>query len=164
MGYNFYTLGDVVDLPVVELASTEEPIQGRPQNFQKERLNNYSSVQQTRVLQREHIFIQVKSSSKSVLSPLCPFTSSTAGTKGKTNLISIECHRTSAKGKYMDEYSVELMDVGEVLMIHLHKDSGKLDWFVNKIQVKSSTENATFEFVCFRWVLSDETVIQREGN
>ncbi|KAJ7376326.1 Arachidonate 5-lipoxygenase [Desmophyllum pertusum] len=64
-----------------------------------------------------------------------------------------------------DEYSIEAMDVGKVLMIHLHNDRGgwwykNPDWFVNRISVLSSTQDDPFEFPCYRWVLSDLDVFE----
>ena len=93
---------------------------------------------------------------------------SDAGTKGKTDLISLDCHRTS-KGEKTDKYSFEAMDVGEVLMINLHSDACSWffknpDWFVNRISVISSTEKDSFEFPCHQWVFPDVAVIQRGGN
>ena len=60
----------------------------------------------------------------------------------------------------VNEYSVEAMDVGEVLMIHLHNNGGgwwykNPDWFVNRISVISFSQQNPFEFPCYRWVLSD---------
>ena len=89
-----------------------------------------------------------------------------AGTKGKTSLISLEPYRTSPK----DEYSVEAMDIGEVVTIHLHNDGAsgwcykKQDWFLNQIQVTSSNENDTFNFPFYGMIFSDVTVIHRGGN
>ena len=68
-----------------------------------------------------------------------------------------------------DEYSVEAMDVGKVLMVQLHNDRGgwwykNPDWFVNKIAVLSSTQDyEPFEFPCHRWVLSDLMVFEGKG-
>ena len=68
----------------------------------------------------------------------------------------------------IDEYTVQAMDVGEILMIQLHNDgSGWLktsDWFVNKIVVASSTEEKAFQFPCYRWVVSDMVVFQGKGS
>ena len=69
----------------------------------------------------------------------------------------------------IDEYSVEAMDVGEVLMIHLHNDGGgwwykNPDWFVNKISVISSKHEDPFEFPCYRWVLSELVVFEGRGK
>ena len=69
----------------------------------------------------------------------------------------------------VDEYMVEAMDVGKVLMVHLHNDQGgwwykNADWFVNKIAVISSTQDEPFEFPCYRWVLSDLVVFEGRGN
>ena len=64
---------------------------------------------------------------------------------------------------------MEAMDVGEVLMIHLYNDGShswykNSDWFVNKITVTSSKQPIAFEFPCYRWVVSDMTVIQGKGQ
>lgn len=62
------------------------------------------------------------------------------------------------------------MDVGEVVMIHVHKDGAsswcykKQDWFLNKIKVTSSTEKDPFDFLFYGWVFSDVAVIHRGGN
>ena len=69
----------------------------------------------------------------------------------------------------VNEYSVEAMDVGEVLMIHLHNSGGgwlykNPDWFVNRISVISSSQQNPFEFPCYRWVLSDLVVFEGKGN
>ena len=69
----------------------------------------------------------------------------------------------------VNEYSVEAMDVGEVLMIHLHNNGGgwwykNPDWFVNRISVISSSQQNPFEFPCYRWVLSDLVVFEGKGN
>ena len=94
---------------------------------------------------------------------------SVAGTKGKTDLISLDSDRTTSKEANTDEYSIEAMDVGEVLMINLRNDGGgwchkKSDWFVNKIHVTSSSEKESFDFPYYGWVSSGVTVIQRGGN
>ena len=62
----------------------------------------------------------------------------------------------------VNEYSVEAMDVGEVLMIHLHNDGG--GWLVNRISVISFSQQNPFEFPCYRWVLSDLVVFEGKGN
>ena len=69
----------------------------------------------------------------------------------------------------VSEYHVEAMDVGEVLMIHLHNNGGgwwykNPDWFVNRISVISSSQQNPFEFPCYRWVLSDLVVFEGKGN
>ena len=71
----------------------------------------------------------------------------------------------------IDEYSVEAMDVGELLMVHLNNDGGgwwhkNPDWFVNKISVISSKQlqEDPFEFPCYRWVLSDLVVFEGKGK
>lgn len=62
------------------------------------------------------------------------------------------------------------MDVGEVVMIHVHKDGAsswcykKQDWFLNKIKVTSSTEKDPFDFLFYGWVFSVVAVIHRGGN
>ena len=84
-------------------------------------------------------------------------------------MISLESHRTSSKAEKTDEYSIEAMDVGEVLMINLRNDGGgwchkNSDWFINKIHVTSSSERGSFDFPYYGWVSSGVTVIQRGGN
>ena len=69
----------------------------------------------------------------------------------------------------VSKYHVEAMDVGEVLMIHLHNNGGgwwykNPDWFVNRISVISSSQQNPFEFPCYRWVLSDLVVFEGKGN
>ena len=69
----------------------------------------------------------------------------------------------------VDEYSVEAMDVDEVLMVHLHNSGGgwwhkNPDWFVNRISVISSSQEDPFEFPCYRWVLSDLVVFEGKGK
>ena len=89
------------------------------------------------------------------------------GTKGKTSLFSLE---SASKAENMDEYSIKAMDVGEVVMINLHNDGAsgwffkKQDWFLNEIQVTSSTEKDSFNFQFYCWVFSGVIVIHRGGN
>lgn len=91
------------------------------------------------------------------------------GTKGKTDLIKLDnCGNDFERGD-VDEHSVEAMDVGKVLMVQLHNDRGgwwykKPDWFVNKISVKSSSQEDPFEFLCYRWVLADLVVFGGKGT
>ncbi|CAB3985700.1 allene oxide synthase-lipoxygenase -like [Paramuricea clavata] len=55
------------------------------------------------------------------------------------------------------------MDVGEVLVINLF-NNGPLykdpDWFVNKITVISSKQEESFEFPCYRWLISKMVAFQ----
>lgn len=91
------------------------------------------------------------------------------GTKGKTDLIKLDNWGNDFERGEVDEYSIEAMDVGKVLMIQLHNDGGgwwykNPDWFVNKISVLSSSQEDPFEFPCYRWVLSDLSVFEGKGN
>ena len=91
------------------------------------------------------------------------------GTKGKTDLIKLDNWGNDFERGDVDEYSIEAMDVGKVLMIQLHNDGGgwwykNPDWFVNKITVLSSSQDDPFEFPCYRWVLSDLTVFEGKGT
>ena len=90
------------------------------------------------------------------------------GTKGKTDEIKLDNWGNDFERGDIDEYSVEAMDVGQVLMIHLHNDGGgwwykNPDWFVNKISVISSSQEDPFEFPCHRWVSSDLAVFEGKG-
>ena len=94
---------------------------------------------------------------------------SSAGTKGKTDRMKLDNWGNDFERGDVDEYMVEAMDVGKVLMVHLHNDQGgwwykNADWFVNKIAVISSTQDEPFEFPCYRWVLSDLVVFEGRGN
>ena len=91
-----------------------------------------------------------------------------SGTKGKTDMIKLDKWGNDFERGDVDEYSVEAMDVGEILMVHLHNDQGgwwykNPDWFVNKIAVISSSQDEPFEFPCYRWVLSDLVVFEGRG-
>ncbi|XP_022800953.1 allene oxide synthase-lipoxygenase protein-like [Stylophora pistillata] len=91
------------------------------------------------------------------------------GTKGKTDFIKLDNWGNDFERGDVDEYSVEAIDVGEVLMVHLHNDRGgwwykNPDWFVNKIAVISSTQDDPFEFPCYRWVLSDLVVFEGRAS
>lgn len=91
------------------------------------------------------------------------------GTKGKTDLIKLDNWGNDFERGEVDEYSIEAMDVGKVLMIQLHNDGGgwwykNPDWFVNKISVLSSSQEDPFEFPCYRWVLSDLSVFEGKGS
>ena len=91
-----------------------------------------------------------------------------SGTKGKTDMIKLDKWGNDFERGDVDEYSVEAMDVGEILMVHLHNDQGgwwykNPDWFVNKIGVISSSQDEPFEFPCYRWVLSDLVVFEGRG-
>ena len=90
------------------------------------------------------------------------------GTKGKTDLIKLDNWGNDFERGDVDEYSIEAMDVGKVLMIQLHNDGGgwwykNPDWFVNKITVLSSSQEDPFEFPCHRWVHSDLSVFEGRG-
>ena len=91
------------------------------------------------------------------------------GTKGKTKMIKLDNWGNDFEKGDVDEYSVEAMDVGEVLMVHLHNSGGgwwhkNPDWFVNRISVISSSQEDPFEFPCYRWVLSDLVVFEGKGK
>ena len=91
------------------------------------------------------------------------------GTKGKTDLIKLDNWGNDFERGDVDEYSIEAMDVGEVLMIQLHNDGGgwwhkNPDWFVNRISVLSSSQEDPFVFPCYRWVLTDLSVFEGKGN
>ena len=91
------------------------------------------------------------------------------GTRGKTERLCLKSWSNNFEAGHTDEYAVEAMDVGEVLMIHLYNDGAHSwyknpDWFVNKITVTSSKQPIAFEFPCYRWVVSDMTLIQGKGT
>ena len=90
-----------------------------------------------------------------------------SGTKGKTEKIPLGSWRNDFVAGHTDDYTVQAMDVGEVLLIQLHNNrSGWLknsDWFVNKIFVASSTQERAFQFPCYRWVVSEVIVFQGQG-
>ena len=91
------------------------------------------------------------------------------GTRGKTDRLCLKSWRNDFEAGHTDEFAVEAMDVGEVLMIHLYNDGANSwyknpDWLVNKIIVTSSKQPIAFEFPCYRWVVSDMTVIQGKGT
>lgn len=90
------------------------------------------------------------------------------GTKGKTDMFKLDSWGNDFERGDTDEYSIEAMDVGEILMIHLRNDGRgwwfkNPDWFVNKISVISSTQDDPFEFPCYRWVLSEMVVFVGKG-
>ena len=91
-----------------------------------------------------------------------------SGTKGKTEKVSLGSWYNDFEAGRTDEYTVQAMDVGEILVIQVHNDgSGWLtnsDWFVNKIVVASSTQGKAFQFLCYRWVVSDMVVFQGKGT
>ena len=90
-----------------------------------------------------------------------------SGTKGKTEKIRLGSWRNDFEAGHTNEYMIQAMDVGEVLMIQLHNNSSgwlkNPDWFVNKIFVASSTQERAFQFPCYRWVVSDVVVFQGQG-
>ena len=90
-----------------------------------------------------------------------------SGTKGKTGKIPLGSWRNDFEEGRTDEYTVQAMDVGEVLMIQLYNDGSGLlktsDWFVNKIVITSSTQDNAFHFPCYRWIVSDMVVFQGKG-
>ena len=90
-----------------------------------------------------------------------------SGTKGKTKKITLGSWRNDFEAGHTDEYTVQAMDVGEILVIQLHNDGSILlttsDWFVNKIVVASSTQEKAFQFPCYRWVVSDMVIFQGKG-
>ena len=92
-----------------------------------------------------------------------------SGTKGKTEKIPLASSRNDFEAGQTDEYRVQAMDVGEVLMIHLHNDGAGSwfkdpDWFVAKITVTSLKQEKAFEFPCYRWLVSDMVVFQETGS
>ncbi|XP_078369939.1 allene oxide synthase-lipoxygenase protein-like isoform X2 [Oculina patagonica] len=104
--------------------------------------------------------IRVKTGNQSGALTSASISISLTGTKGKTELIKLDSWSNDSEAGDVARYSVEAMDVGKVLMIHLHNDRGgclfkKPEWFVNKITVRSSSQDDLFEFPCYRWVLSE---------
>jgi len=96
------------------------------------------------------------------------FTNQLSGTEAKTKKIPLSSWRNDFQAGQTDEYTVQAMDVGELLMIQLHNDGSRRwyknpDWFVNKITVASSKHEKPFEFPCYRWVVSDMIVYQGTG-
>ena len=89
-----------------------------------------------------------------------------SGTRGKTKKLSLGSWSDDFEAGNTKEYTVQAMDVGEVLMIHLYNDRAGLwsDWFVNKITVTSSKQERAFKFPCYRWVVSDMVVFQGKGK
>ena len=92
-----------------------------------------------------------------------------SGTKGKTEKIRLASWRNDFEAGQTDEYTVQAMDVGAVLMIRLENDGvgwwyKNPNWFVNKITVASSRQEKAFEFPCYRWVVSDMVVFQGTGS
>ena len=90
------------------------------------------------------------------------------GTKGKTEKIRLNSWSNDFKEGHANRFTVKAMDVGEVLMIHLHNDGSggwykNPDWFVNKVVVINLTSEEPFEFPCYRWVVSDMVVFQGKG-
>ncbi|XP_078369932.1 allene oxide synthase-lipoxygenase protein-like [Oculina patagonica] len=87
---------------------------------------------------------------------------SLTGTKGKTKKLSLGSRSDDFEAGQTNEYTVQAMDVGEILMIQLYNDRAGLwsDWFVNKITVTSSKQEKAFKFPCYRWVVSDMVVFQ----
>ncbi|XP_020618720.1 allene oxide synthase-lipoxygenase protein-like isoform X2 [Orbicella faveolata] len=109
--------------------------------------------------------IRVETGSQSGAGTDASISISLTGTKGKTDLIKLDNWGNDFERGEVDEYSIEAMDVGKVLMIQLHNDGGgwwykNPDWFVNKISVLSSSQEDPFEFPCYRWVLSDLSVFE----
>ncbi|KAM7441211.1 Arachidonate 5-lipoxygenase [Porites harrisoni] len=109
--------------------------------------------------------IRVETGSQSGASTDASITVSLIGTKGKTDMINLDNWGNDFERGDVNEYSVEAMDVGEALMIHLHNNGGgwwykNPDWFVNRISVISSSQQNPFEFPCYRWVLSDLVVFE----
>lgn len=99
------------------------------------------------------------------------FVSYCPGTKGKTDMIKLDNWGNDFERGDVDDYSVEAMDVGEILVVHLHNDGGgwwykNPDWFVNKISIISSkqVQDDPFEFPCYRWVMSDLVVFEGKGT
>ena len=69
----------------------------------------------------------------------------------------------------LDEFNIEAVDVGEVLLLQFHNDRGgwwykNPDWFVNKVTVISAKYGNSYEFPCCRWVLEDLTVFEGKGT
>ncbi|RMX58429.1 hypothetical protein pdam_00019691, partial [Pocillopora damicornis] len=88
---------------------------------------------------------------------------SLTGTRGKTEKLFLSSWSNDLEAGHKDEYTLQAMDVGEILMIHLHNDGAYSwhkhpHWFVNRITVTSSEQKDPFEFPCFRWVVSDMTL------
>lgn len=111
--------------------------------------------------------IRVETGSQSGAGTDATISVSLIGTKGKTDMIKLDNWGNDFERGDIDEYSVEAMDVGELLMVHLNNDGGgwwhkNPDWFVNKISVISSKQlqEDPFEFPCYRWVLSDLVVFE----
>ncbi|XP_068703458.1 allene oxide synthase-lipoxygenase protein-like [Montipora foliosa] len=86
------------------------------------------------------------------------------GTKGKTGKISLSSWRNDFEAGGKDEYTVQAIDVGEVLILQIHNDESRWiknpDWFLERIVVKSSTQARTFLFPCYRWIESNMVVFQ----
>ncbi|XP_078369935.1 allene oxide synthase-lipoxygenase protein-like [Oculina patagonica] len=112
--------------------------------------------------------IRVETGSQSGAGTDASISISLTGTKGKTELIKLDSWSNDFEAGDVAKYSVEAMDIGKVLIIHLYNDGGgclfkKPDWFVNKISVRSSSQDDLFEFPCHRWVLSDLVVFERKA-
>ena len=88
------------------------------------------------------------------------------GSKGKTRKHSLSSWANDFEAGHTDEYKIQAMDVGEVLLVHLYNDGSGFysDWFVNKITVTSSKQDETFHFPCYRWIVDDMVVFQGKGK
>ncbi|XP_028396594.1 allene oxide synthase-lipoxygenase protein-like isoform X2 [Dendronephthya gigantea] len=87
---------------------------------------------------------------------------SLTGSKGKTERLSL--NSLSDEVSSASEYTLQAMDIGEVLMVHIFNDSRSwykdCDWFCNKITVTSSKYEKSLEFPCYRWVVSNMVIFQ----
>lgn len=115
--------------------------------------------------------IRVETGSQSGAGTDATISISITGTKGKTDMIKLDNWGNDFERGDVDDYSVEAMDVGEILIVHLHNDGGgwwhkNPDWFVNKISIISSkqVQDDPFEFPCYRWVMSDLVVFEGKAT
>lgn len=74
-------------------------------------------------------------------------------------------HNDFEAGK-TDNYHVTAKDVGELLMVVLKSDGGRLysDWFVNRVTIKDKTKNVTYDFPCNRWVQDEVLIFEGTGD
>ena len=77
-------------------------------------------------------------------------------------------HNDFEKGQE-DTYVIDAEDVGEPVMIKLEKDQGgwfhgSSDWFVDKVEIGCSNNQAIYEFPCYGWVQNEAIFFEGKGR
>jgi len=89
------------------------------------------------------------------------------GTNGETDPLTLDkwFHNDFEAGQ-TDEYRVTAKAVGEVLMITLKNNGSMLysDWFVERVTIKDTGKNVTYDFPCCRWVQTEVTIFEGKGK